>query len=118
VWFGFAEAVSGGVITFDLACYFSGDALAPALAADGVQDEGQSYHIRNQNPKVFSAVIAPDAEAFSIDGGPGPKFPMPLPLASWPSPNSYLPCPSDNCAVWLYVNSGLVTGITEDFLGL
>jgi hypothetical protein len=116
VWFGFAEEVSDGVITFDLACYFSGDAIAAAAAADGEQDEGFGYYIRNKNPKVFPVPIAPAAEVYWIEGGPPPWFPEPLPLASWPSPNSWLPCPGDTCAVWLYVNGGSATGIVEAFL--
>ena len=118
VWMGFAEAVSGGVITFDLACYFSGAAADAAAAADfgaGAEAE-EGFHIRNQNPKVFAVGVASSASVYSIDAGGPTFFPEPYPLASWPNPSSWLTCPGDSCAVWLYVNGGAATAIVEQFL--
>lgn len=118
VWMGFAEAYGGGVITFDLACYFSGDAANAAAAADlgpGVEAE-EGFYIRNQNPKVFAVRVASSALVYSIDAAGPTWFPEPYPLASWPNPSSWLTCPGDSCAVWLYVNGGVATAIVEQFL--
>jgi hypothetical protein len=118
VWFGFAEAVSGGTITFDLGCFFTGAAADAAANADYGTDSGaeEGFHIRNQNPKVFSVVISPTAEAYYIDEAGPTWFPEPIALTSWPSTTSWLPCPGEDCAVWLYVNSGAATGIVEQYL--
>jgi hypothetical protein len=113
VWFGFAKAVTGGNITFDLACFYTGDAAAAAAIADG--EEVMDFYIRNQNPKVYIVPISPSAEVWYVDMISGPD-PAPLPLASWPTADSYVPCPGDYCAVWLYVNGGVATGIVEQYL--
>ena len=118
IWFGFAEAVSARVITFDLGCYFTGAAADAAANADyGTTDGAEDgFHVRNQNSKVFRVGIAPTAEVWYVDTAGPDWFPEPLPLASWPSATSWLPCPGDSCAVWLYINGGAVTGIVEQFL--
>jgi hypothetical protein len=118
VWMGFAEAVSGSVITFDLACYFSGDAADTAANADYGGSDGaeEGFYIRNQNPKVFTVPIAPTAAVYSIDAAGPTWFPESIALASWPSGSSWLTCPGESCAVWLYVNGGVATGIVEQYL--
>jgi hypothetical protein len=113
VWFGFAEAVGGGSIGFDLACFFTGDAAAAAATADG--EEVMDFYIRNQNPRVYTVPIAATAEVWYVDMITGPD-PAPIPLASWPTADSSVPCPGDHCAVWLYVNGGTATGIVEQYL--
>lgn len=123
IWMGFAEAVSfpagaAGTITFDLACYFSGAAADAAANADygGTAGAEEGFHIRNQNPKSFAVQVSPEAEVYSIDAAGPTWFPEPIPLSSWPSPSSWLPCPGETCAVWLFVNGGAATAIVEVFL--
>jgi hypothetical protein len=118
VWFGFAKAVSNGVITFDLGCFFTGAAADAAANADygGTDGAEEGFHIRNQNPKTFPVTIAPTAQVYYVDQAGPTWFPELIPLASWPSTTSWLPCPGDSCAVWLYVNGGQATGIVEQYL--
>ena len=118
VWFGFAKAVSAGTITFDLACFFTGAAADTAANEDygGTDGAEEGFHIRNKNPKVFSVPIAPTAEVYYVDQAGPTWFPEPIPLGAWPSATSWLPCPSDSCAVWLYINGGAATGIVEQYL--
>jgi len=113
VWFGFVEAVSGGVITFDLACFFTGDAAVAAATADG--EEAFDFYVRNQNPKVYSVPISPSAQVYYVDMISGPE-PTPIALSSWPTADSFTTCPGDYCPVWLYVNGGVATGIVEQYL--
>ena len=113
IWFGYAEAVSGGVITFDLACYFTGDAAWTASLAGDCDTEFGDYCVRNNNPKVFSVPIAATAEVFYIEAGTWDL--APVPASSWPVSPSYLTCPGEKCGVWLYVNGGSATGIVEMF---
>lgn len=123
IWMGFAEAVSfpaggTGTITFDLACYFSGAAADAAANADygGTDGAEEGFYIRNQNPKVFTVAVSRVAEVYYIDAAGPTWFPEPIPLSSWPSASSWLPCPGETCAVWLYVNGGVATTIREEFL--
>jgi len=112
IWFGYAEEVVDGVITFDLACYFTG-AAAETAAAAGNCDNEYGYCIRNQNPRVFSVPIGPNADVFYIDDvtwGFAPVAPT-----AWPVTPSYLTCPGEKCGVWLYVNGGVATGAVEMF---
>lgn len=113
VWFGFAEAVSGGVITFDLACFFTGDAAVAAATADG--EEAFDFYVRNQNPKVYSVPISPTAQVYYVDMITGPE-PTPIAVSSWPTADSFTTCPGEYCPVWLYVNGGVATGIVEQYL--
>ncbi|MEX2323162.1 MAG: hypothetical protein WEA29_05260 [Acidimicrobiia bacterium] len=115
LWFGYAEAVGGGVITFDLACYFTGAAAEAEATADGT--EVFDNYIRNQNPMTFPVPISPLAQVFYIDAtlSDAGFFPQPIAVSSWPTAASYLPCPGEFCGVWLYVNGGQATGVVEMF---
>ena len=81
--------------------------------ADGA--EAFDFYIRNQNPSVYSVPISPSAQVYYMDmvGGPDPT---PIALSSWPTSASFQTCPSDHCAVWLYVNGGAATWIDEQYL--
>ena len=40
-----------------------------------------------------------------------------IPVVGWPpTPGAFLECPGEFCAVWLYVNGGVATGIVEQYL--
>jgi len=112
VWFGFATAVSSGVITFDLACFFTGDAAVTAADADG--QEAFDFYIRNQNPRTYAVTIAPGADVFIVDATT--IVSTQVASVDWPSAESFLSCPGEYCSVWLYVNGGAVTGIVEQYL--
>ena len=115
VWFGFAEGVGGGMITFDLACFFTGAAAEAAAAEDG--QESFDFYIRNLNPVTYEVPVAADARVWYVNMLSGDvSAPTEIPLAAWPSPDSFQDCPSDYCSVWLYVNGLQVTGIVEQYL--
>lgn len=113
VWFGIANSVSAATITFDLACFFTGPAAIAASTADGA--EAADFHVRNQNPKLYSVPISPTAQVYYVDmiTGPGPT---PIAVTSWPTADSFATCPGEYCPVWLYVNGGVATGIVEQYL--
>jgi len=115
VWFGFAEAVVGGVISFDLACFWTGAAAEAEAIADG--SEAFDFYIRNQNPKTYDVQIPANADVYWIDPTAAEwPWPIPIPPTAWPNPASFLSCPSQWCSVWLYVNGGQATGIVEQYL--
>ena len=112
VWFGIANSVSAATITFDLACFFTGEAAEAAASDDGA--EAFDFYIRNKNDLTYAVTLSPGAEVFVVDG-------MNLELiqvtaSDWPSGDSYSSCPGDGCAIWIYVNGGLVTGLAEQYL--
>jgi hypothetical protein len=109
IWFGYAEALSAGVISFDLACYFTGAAAETASMAGDCDTEFGQYCVRNNNPKLFPVALAADVDQYYIVDG------FPEPTSSWPVPGSYLTCPGERCGVWLYVNGGVITEMWEMF---
>ncbi|HEX5630554.1 MAG TPA: hypothetical protein VFY15_02765 [Acidimicrobiia bacterium] len=114
VWFGYVDAVGSGVLTFDLACFFTGADGVAAATADGEVGYDLDFYIRNQNPKTYSVTIAPAAQVWYVDGIT--VEPQAIAPGDWPTPLSYTPCPGDHCSVWLYVNGGVATGIVEQYL--
>lgn len=114
VWFGFAEAVGGGAIDFDLACFFTGEAAMDAAGEDGTA--AIDFYIRNNVTVTYHVSIAADARVWYIPMTAADPTPVEIPLGAWPAPDSFQECPSDHCAVWLYVNGGEVTGIVEQYL--
>lgn len=122
VWFGFATAVADNVITFDLACWFSfGNALDEA-AADGAEvfyfpyDDIAANYIRNPDATTYSVPMAAELVVWALTSPDGDEYSggssvWPLP-SNFPS-SSVLDCPGESCAVWLAVNGGFMTGISE-----
>jgi len=112
VWFGFVEAFTPGMLTFDLACFWTGDAAAAAALEDGEEDFG--FYIRNQNPTNRQVPLAGSARIWYLDGGDLSE--TEIAANAWPHPSSFLMCPAEYCSVWLYVNDGQVTGLVEQYL--
>jgi len=119
VWFGFAEGVGGGEITFDLACFWTGIPACDAQIADGLAanpGECLDFYVQNNVATTFSVPVAADARVWYVNMLSGDvSSPTEIPLAAWPSPDSFQVCPSDWCGVWLYVNGGQATGIVEQY---
>jgi hypothetical protein len=120
VWFGFAEGVGGGHITFDLACFWTGAPACVAQMDDGFAsspDDCLDYYIQNNVAATFNVPLAGDARVWYVDMTSGDvSSPAEIPLGSWPSPDSYQDCPGEYCSVWLYVNAGRITGIVEQYV--
>ena len=114
IWFGFARAVSSGDLTFDLACFFTGDAAVAAATADG--EEAFDFYIRNQNPKLFTVPLDPAGTAYWLDATAADITPLPIVMTDWPVNGGYTPCPGEYCSVWLFVNDGEVTELVEQYL--
>lgn len=116
IWFGFVEAYSGGSLTFDLACFFTGAAACDAQIEDGEAStpaDCLDFHIRNMNPATFVVPIAPGWRVWYVDMLI--TEPTEIPASSWPSADSFQDCPSNWCGVWLYVNGGRVTALVEQY---
>ena len=113
IWFGFAEGISPGMITFDLACFWTGAAAEAKALEDG--EESFDFYIRNNNPTNRQVLIAGSARVWYLDAT-GDITLIEIAPNQWPHPSSYLLCPGEYCSVWLYVNGGQATGIVEQYL--
>lgn len=113
IWFGFVEGISPGMITFDLACFWTGAAAEAKALEDG--EESFDFYIRNNNPTNRQVPISGSARVWYLDAT-GDITLMEIAPNQWPHPSSYLMCPGDYCSVWLYVNGGQATGIVEQYL--
>lgn len=116
MWFGYATAFSAGTLTFDLACFFTGAAGVAAAAADGDPDYDLDFYIRNMNPKLFTIDLDPGGTAYAIDASAPDVTPVAGPMTDWPAGTGYVSCPGNVCAVWLFVNGGVVTELVEQYL--
>ena len=116
VWFGFATTYSGGRIGFDLACFFTGELGWEKAEEDGEEGYDLDFYIRNNNPAIRQVTLDPGARVFALDSGGGGAEPVEITAADWPLGAGYVPCPGEYCAVWLYVNGGVATGLVEQYL--
>jgi hypothetical protein len=71
--------VSGSTITIDIAELLTGDAAVKAAIEDGAVEPGATsidndYYIRNKNPKVRTATVAPGAPIKVLDNPGNPDL--------------------------------------------
>ena len=116
IWFGYAKAFSAGTLTFDLGCFFTGAAGVAAATADGEVGYDLDFYIRNMNPKLFTIDLDPSGTAYAIDVSAPDVTPVAGPMTDWPVGTGYVDCPGDVCAVWVFVNEGVVTELVEQYL--
>lgn len=116
MWFGFAKSFAAGTLTFDLACFFTGPAGIAAATADGEVGYELDFYIRNKNPKLFTIDLDPDGTAYWIDASGPSVTPTAIVMTDWPVGAGYVSCPGEHCAVWLFVNDGVVTELVEQYL--
>jgi hypothetical protein len=115
IWFGFVKGVTADTLTFDLACFWTGDAAAVRATADG--QEVLDFYIRNQNPATRTMPRDTAGTAYWLDAS-GDLTPQAVPMSNWPDTGGtrYVPCPGDNCAAWVYINGGVITELVEQYL--
>ncbi|GBD84600.1 kelch motif protein [bacterium BMS3Abin02] len=117
IWFGFVEDAGAATVTFDLACFWTGEAAAAEAAADGQEPLEGDFHIRDEDPQTRTVARDSAGTAYWLDGA-GDLTPQAIPMSDWPviGGTAYQECPGDHCAAWLYVNGGVVTELVEQYL--
>lgn len=115
IWFGFIKSANASTVSIDVACFWTGQLASDRASANG--DEAFDFYIENQNAKVRSVPRSSTGTAYWLDQATAPDTKQ-MPLASWPNTSSaaYQQCPSEYCAVWLFVNGGAVTELVEQYL--
>lgn len=116
IWFVFVESADRKRIVFDLACFYTGAAARVAAAQDG-EEANNDYYISNKSSRLRSAPLADDLRIHTVSLRLDPMNSMtPVSLASWLQPGEGKICPGEFCIVWLYINSGKITEIMEQYL--
>lgn len=118
-WFGFVEGIDhvSQTISFDLACFFSGDAAERAAAEDGVGFI--DYYIRNRSDRLRTIRYDPAATAYWIDATDPDLALQPVLIRQWPAEStaSFQEwCPGSGCAAWLEIRGGAVAELIELYL--
>ncbi len=113
-WFGLVDSVDGTSVTFDLACWFTGDPAAVAAAQDGEESPPPNdYYIRNVNPMLRTIPVASLAEVAWM---PNPGDPSTVEVIGFPEwvtnrlSRSYQP------PVWLNIEGGEIISIEEQYI--
>ena len=112
IWFGYVTAFSPGMLTFDLACFWTGQVAEDKAAEDG--EEAFDFYIRNMNPTTRQVPLSGSAQVWYVPETV--TMPTAIPVTDWPTIYSFLTCPADWCSVWLYINGGVVTHLVEQYL--
>lgn len=114
IWFGYVRSVKDTSLSFDLACFWVGQAAADHSGDEEVAD---AYYIGNDNPQLRTVPRDPSGTAYWIEANAG-LAPQPVPMADWPvvGGNQYVPCPGQYCGVWLYINGGVATELVEQYV--
>lgn len=103
-WYGMLEGPVTDEVTFDLACYYVGDA-AEAEAASRGDEVNNDYYVVNENPALRTMPVADDATASCVEMGTGVEqvecAPAEVDGEMW--------------AVWLRVQDGEVDRIVEQY---
>ncbi len=124
-WFGFVtdldetdtgpdEGPPPDVLTFDLACWFDGEAATAAAAEDGAESPPPNdYHTRNDNPLVRQLPLESDVEVRWLADIGDPSSMGSIDLADWRTRRSGV---ADRPWVWIEITDGLVVMIEEQYV--
>ena len=112
IWFGkLVEKSRSDSLILDPGCFFFGEAASAAATEDGVEALND-YYIRDNSVSTRTILVSDRAVVYFIPGGdPSAGFEI-VPYVSWPGSSAPIGCPGDFCLAWIYVNEGIVTEIS------
>lgn len=113
-WFGRVEEVTEMTVSFDLACWFTGDAAATAAAEDGEESPPPNdYYVRNENPATRAVTVASNTPLVFYPGG-DPLEEVETTFSEWGG----LVAERGGFffGVWITIEGGIVTQIKEQWV--
>lgn len=115
-WFGYATRWDATGIDFDLACFYVGDAaIAQATARN--DEFANDYYLVNDATTIRRLDVAANGTAYRLSaaGGAALERTTYADLAANPGEASASFCPGEQCAIWVFVNDGVVTEVMLQF---
>ncbi|HEX6299843.1 MAG TPA: hypothetical protein VF148_05230 [Acidimicrobiia bacterium] len=113
VWYGLVADFDDDGISFDLACWFSGDAATAAAAEDGEESPPPNdYYVRNQNAQLRELEVAPDTSVLWYLSG-DPSDSQEGMFSEWVD---FLETQDFQLAIWVTISNGEVTDIEEQWV--
>lgn len=113
-WFGFVDQAEVDQLSFDLACWFIGEAATVAAAADGEESPPPNdFHIRNENAQLRDLPV--DAGAM-VEWLPDPGDPATAETVGYSAWLAEQPGRDPVPGVWLEIENGQITGIEEQYV--
>jgi hypothetical protein len=113
VWYGLVADFDDDGISFDLGCWFSGDAATAAAAEDGEESPPPNdYYVRNQNTQLRELEVAPDTPVLWYLSG-DPSDSQQATFSEWVE---FLETQEFRLGVWLTISGGEVTEIEEQWV--
>jgi hypothetical protein len=118
-WFGFAKKWNASNIHLDPACWYTGKPAAQVALARGEESPPPNdFFIANDGTAVRRIPVAPGASARRIthDQNGAMKEDGLTYAQMIANPGSYLSCPGEWCPVWVFVNGGVATEVTMQYV--
>jgi hypothetical protein len=113
-WYGFVDVAEADHLSFDLACWFTGEAAVDAAREDGAESPPPNdYHIRNDSDQLRTLPVVPEAEVVWLPNSGDPSSAEPVPYQTWlegRAERAYDP------GVWLVIEGGNVVFIEEQYV--
>ena len=118
-WFGFARAWDAHGLDFDAACFYTGEPAAREAAARGDESPPPNdFYIVNDGTGMRRIAVTPEATAFRVSNQP--DGPVAMGRTTYgdlvANPGTYMKCPGEWCAVWVFVNGGAVSEVAMQYL--
>jgi hypothetical protein len=111
-WFGYVRSADPTALSFDLACWFSGEAAVVAAAADGGEPlPPDGHHVRNNSDRLRDLAVDPAAVTVSWYRQAGdPTTEVETPYAEWRAARTE----ATTSGVWVEIDGGQVRRIEEE----
>lgn len=114
LWFGYINAASEADLTFDLACWFGGDAAIAASAADGEESPPPNdYYIRNDSNSLREVTLGPSPTVTWMPSPADPATTETVSYSAWLTGREARPFQP---GVWITIDQGVVTVIEEQYV--
>lgn len=112
-WYGLVADFDATGISFDLACWFGGEAAEAAAAEDGEESPPPNdYYVRNENEEIRILAVDPTVHASWYPSGD----PNDVVHGTFPEWIEYLEGNEFRLGIWVMIDSGQVTEIEEKWV--